>query len=261
MKSDLWERSHRKKKQETLLEYVHHTGFSWREWQKEQRFIRQFIRQFHKCNVTISHGSVTVSPFVQYQELNGIQPWYIIIYTCTFRIVTSQKVNSYQVPPQNILVFILCSDQNNWTIVPYVALWTSFPPKKYSITRHCVGMIIRGLRHIKWNEAYMMSLSLLVSWHTVWVLEECLCVCARLWGTEPYREAGENRVYMDPSWPLKEREKRAGQSLLDYYWSLVTDCPSRYTDTGKRQTDFQLNTATKWRAFDELLLQQRSCYG
>lgn len=38
---------------------------------------------------------------------------------------------------------------------------------------------------------------------------QCECwrrVCARLWGTDPYREAGENRVYMDPSWPLKERE-------------------------------------------------------
>lgn len=68
-------------------------------------------------------------------------------------------------------------------------------------------------------------------------------VCAR---TEPYRKTGKNRVYMDLLWPLKEKEV-TGQSLLDYYWFLVTACSSRYTDMKRKETDFHLKTATKWR--------------
>lgn len=79
-----------------------------------------------------------------------------------------------------------------------------------------------------------------VFWTTVCVLKGC----PRLWVTEPYMETGENRVNMDLSWPLKAR-KATGQCVLDYYWSLATNCPSKYTATGTRP-DLQLKTATKW---------------
>lgn len=71
------------------------------------------------------------------------------------------------------------------------------------------------------------------------------CECWRgVRGYESYMETGENRVNMDLSWPLKAR-KATGQCVLDYYWSLATNCPSKYTATGTRP-DLQLKTATKW---------------